>query len=96
MDDANLPVFRIDGNLDEMVEQVDVGLRKANFNVKDWTKTGQDKKIKFLSYDYNALLDTFSLRVKCNFSPKKRGIRSSPNFESLESFAGCVRENGLT
>ena len=96
MDDINLPTFRQDEDLDDMVSQVDLGLRRANFNVKDWTKTGDDCITKFLSYNYDAKKDMFSLRVKFNFSPKKRGVRCSPDIQSLEEFISLVREHGLT
>ena len=65
MDDIMLPSNSPKENIKSMVTEVDSGLKKENFQVKEWTLTGEPgKKVKFLSYCYHAENDTFSVRPK--------------------------------
>ena len=66
-----------------MIKEVDQGLKKGNFIVKEWVKTGDHSNTKCLFYKYHGLTDTFSVRPKINWSPKKRGIRKSADCKSM-------------
>ena len=44
-----------------MTKEVDSGLSLANFNIPEWTVTGDKKQVKFLSYMYDAITDAFSV-----------------------------------
>ena len=73
MDDIMLPSYSLKDKIGNIVDKVDTGINKANFNVKEWVLTGEKKKkIKFLSYIYYSETDTFSVRPKINWSPLKR------------------------
>ena len=67
MDDIMLPNYSLNDKITNMVKEVDTGLNKADFKVKEWVITGEKKKkIKFLSYIYFSETDTFSVRPKFN------------------------------
>ena len=42
-DDICLPLYDPAGDLSKMVEEVDTGLKNANFEVKEWAETGKNK-----------------------------------------------------
>ena len=42
-----------DKDIDQKVKEVDAGLKKGNFIVKQWTKTGDPVDTKCLSYTYH-------------------------------------------
>ena len=79
-----------------MIKEVDQGLKKGNFVVKEWVKTGDHSDTKFLSYTYHALTDTFSARPKINWSPKKRGVRTSADCKSMAEVKSMAELYGLT
>jgi hypothetical protein len=79
MDDIMLGSDSPDDPIEKVVQEVDTGLNKGNFQVKEWVKTHDKKSIKFLSYTYHAQTDTFSVIPRINWSPKKRGVRKSGN-----------------
>ena len=83
-------------NLKVMVNDTDRGLKQANFVVKKWTKTYDQETIKFLSYNYIAQSDQFSLRIRLNYSPKKRGARTMPDFTSIDEMVEHMKANGVT
>ena len=84
MDDIMLGSGGPENSIENMVQEVDSGLKRGNFEVKEWVKTGDEKQVKFLSYLYHAKTDTFSVRPKVNWSPKKRGVRKSQDVTSME------------
>ena len=55
-----------------------------------------DKTNKFLSYNYNAKKNTFSVRPKVNWSDMKRGARKSPDVKNVEELQEHLKENGMT
>ena len=60
MDDISLPLYVPAGDLSKMVEEVDTGLKNANFEVKEWAETGKtNKTVKFLSYSYNPMKENY-------------------------------------
>ena len=79
-----------------MIGEVDQGLKRGNFVVKEWIKTGDNSDTKFLSYQYHAASDTFSARAKINWSPKKRGIRQAADCKSLAEVKDMAEIYGLT
>ena len=86
MDDICLPLYDPAGDLSKMVEEVDTGLKNANFEVKEWAETGKtNKTVKFLSYSYNPMKDTFSVRPKIKWSAKKKGARNGMTRYSVSS-----------
>ena len=40
--------------IENMIKEVDQGLKKGNFIVKEWVKTGDHSDTKCLSYTYHA------------------------------------------
>ena len=66
MDDIMLGSDSPENSIENMVQEVDSGLKKGNFEVKEWVKTGDYKQIKFLSYLYHAKTETFSVCLKVN------------------------------
>ena len=59
--------------------------------------TGQEnKKIKFLSYTYHAESDTFTVRPKINWSPRKRGVRKTEDVKTIEELRNHITEYRLT
>ena len=97
MDDISLPLYDPAGDLSKMVEEVDTGLKNANFEVKEWAETGNTNiTVKFLSYSYNPMKNTFSVRPKINWSAKKRGARKSPDVTNVEELEQHIKDNGMT
>ena len=97
MDDICLPLYDPAGDLSKMVEEVDTGLKNANFEVKEWAETGNTNiTVKFLSYSYNPMKNTFSVRPKINWSAKKRGARKSPDVTNVEELKQHIKNNGMT
>ena len=67
MDDFMLPSYSFKDKIANMGDEVDTGLNN------EWVLTGEKmKKIKLLSYIYYSETDTFSVRPKINWSPRKR------------------------
>ena len=59
--------------------------------------TGQEnKKIKFLSYIYQAESSTFTVRPKINWSPRKRGVRKTEDVKTIEELRNHITEYRLT
>ena len=97
MDDIMLPSYSFKDKIANMVDEVDTGLNKANFNVKEWVLTGEKKKkIKFLSYIYYSETDTFSVRPKINLSPRKRGVRKAEDVKDMDQLKDHIKEFPLT
>ena len=91
MDDIMLPSNSPEDKIKPMVEEVDSGLEKGNFQVKGWVLTGQEnKKIQFLSYIYHAESDTFTVCPKINWSPRKRGIQKSEDVKTIEGLRNYI------
>ena len=97
MDDICLALYDPAGDVSKMVKEVNAGLQLANFQVKEWAETGKtEKKVKFISCNYNAKNDTFSFWPKINWSVKKRGARKSPDVKNVEELQEHIKENGMT
>ena len=79
-----------------MTKEVDSGLSLANFNIPEWTVTGDKKQVKFLSYMYDASTDTFSVRPKVNWSPKKRGVRQAADVKTISELQQHAEKYGMT
>ena len=95
MDDIMLPSNK--RNIKSLVKEVDNGLRKGDFGVKEWTISGQkNKNIKFLSYNYKSEEDKFTVRPKINWSPRKRGVRKAEDVTNMEELSHHIEQYGLT
>ena len=56
----------------------------------------QDDYTPYLSYDYLPEQDKFRVRIKMNYSKKKRGIRVKEDFKNIHELATCVKTHGVT
>ena len=85
-------------DLDAMIQEVDSGLKQGSFIIKKWVKTGDslDDCVQYLSYDYLPEKDKFKVRIKMNYSKKKRGIRVQEDFKDIHQLAESVLHNGIT
>ena len=83
MDDVLVVSIDKSNPVQKMVQEVDTALNKGNFQVKQWTKTGDTGQVKFFSYMYHPQFDTFNVRPPVNWSPRKRGARSAPDVKNI-------------
>ena len=99
MDDIQVGSTGPEEDLDQLVEETEEALKKGNFFIKSWTKTGDDGPdggLKYLSYQYHPKNDKISLRFNFNISKKARGIRTSPDFNNLKEFEAQIKSKPLT
>ena len=92
MNDIMLALNSPTNNVKTMVEEVDGGLKKGNFQVKEWVLTGQ---IRLLRYIYHAVNDTFTVRPKINSSHRKRGVRKTKDVKNIEELKSHIIKFGL-
>ena len=57
---------------------------------KQSTCSKQDDYTPYLSYDYLPSKDKFRVRIKMNYSKKKRGIRVKEDFQNIHELAECA------
>ena len=79
-----------------MIQEVDTALNKGNFQVKQWTKTGDTGQVKFFSYMYHPQFDTFNVRPHVNWSPRKRGARTAPDVKNIAELQQHAKQFSLT
>ena len=69
MDDIQVGSKGPHEDMNELIVETEEGLKKANFHIKSWNKTGDigpDGGIKYLSYQYHNFNDKISLRFVFN------------------------------
>ena len=84
--------------LSKMVKDTEAALRKGGFGLKQWIHSGDPNapKTKYLSYLYNPSSDTFSCKVKVNFSKLRRGVRESKDINNEEELREYIEKHGIT
>ena len=61
-------------------KKIETALESRGLPLSEWTTNGDDvDKVKYLSYWYSPRKDCFSVRVKFNLSPVKRGSKAVPD-----------------
>jgi len=109
--DDILSSFEDDEEANSVIADIDHVLSKGSFFIKEWTKSAsesantkdicvgtpnpENETSKVLGVVWNAQSDTFEYKVKVNFSPKHRNIRSAPNLtvdNVLECFPAVLTQ----
>ena len=57
---------------------------------------GEKDYTQYLSYNYLPKQDKFKVRIKMNYSKKKRGIIIREDFKEIHELATCVKIHGVT
>ena len=84
--------------LSDMKKSTEMALGKGGFKLKQWTMSGDKKAqdIKYLSYIYHPPSDTFSCKVKVNFSKLRRGVREEKDIDDENELREYIEKKGLT
>ena len=84
--------------LSDMKKSTEMALNKGGFKLKQWTMSGDKKAqdIKYLSYIYHPASDTFSCKVKVNFSKLRRGVREEKDIKDENELREYIERKGLT
>ena len=97
MDDLQVLSYE-EGNIDPLVSEVDVALRKRNLAVKEWIKIGSEtkKEVKYLNYGWDTMSDSIYLRPRINWSRRRRGAREAPDVQTKEQLDHHIRKYPIT